>query len=668
MVSPRRVSLGSTDATPFTERFERLTANKHNDAPSVPPIEKLAVDRPANRPVRLLLINPRFPESFWSFRWAVDRILPGKRALNPPLGLATVAALCPPHWEVEIVDENIEPVPLEPDADLIGVCGMAAQFPRQKELMEYFRRRGHYVVAGGSYASLCPECYHGRVDTLLIGECEYIWPRFCAHFEQGSPRSEYRESGTVLLADSPVPRYELLQLDRYATVPIQFSRGCPYRCEFCDIIVMFGRRPRTKDPSQVGRELDRLRALGVRNLFFVDDNLIGNKPKAKQLLRYLIAYQRRHEWRFHFGTEASLNVAHDDELLRLFREASFGWVFIGIESPDEGSLIESKKTQNTRVDMLASVRRIYRHGIDVFAGFIVGFDHDTTDIFERQRRFILDSGILVAMVGLLTALPRTPLYERLSRAGRLTKNYDAHDNTKPATNVIPARMEPQAMVEHYKALYARLVQDGEIARRIRNKMRYLKDPVYQGNYSLTDSVTILRRLLIRGILPGGASRIGRFLLTLVAHRPRAWPQIISDWVTGLAVRDYVQRYFRVDTARERVLLEDTLRFLRRAYPTQLRRGQLEVSVASAPARLALTLRDAVDPSFFDRAARRLDKLLRNSAATVNLHLKEIRQIPPHQLDRLLRRLSRYGDRVSLEIDDSLRRSLTTDLSLFHLRL
>jgi radical SAM superfamily enzyme YgiQ (UPF0313 family) len=650
--------------------IDPVTTHNDDTSLSVASLKAVSGDRTTKRVVRLLLINPRFPESFWSFRWAVNRILPGMRALNPPLGLATIAALCPVHWEIEIVDENVEPVPLDPAVDLIGICGMAIQYPRQRELLDYYRQRGYYVVAGGSYVSLCPERYENLVDTIVVGESEYTWPAFCRQFEQGVPLAAYRENGTVDLADSPVPRFDLLKLDRYATIPIQFSRGCPYRCEFCDIIVMFGRRPRTKEPEQIGRELDRLRALKVRNVFFVDDNLIGNKRKAKQLLRYLVDYQKRHDWPFHFGTEASLNLAEDEELLRLLREASFSWVFIGIESPDQASLEESKKTQNTRTDILASVRRIYRHGIDVFAGFIIGFDNDTTETFERQHRFILDSGILVAMVGLLTALPRTPLYQRLEQAGRLITDHDTLDNTKPGTNIIPKRMGSETMVEHYKALYTRLVDDREIARRIRNKMRYLQNPVYQGGYCIADSCKILRRLLVRGILPGGLTRVARFAHTLAGNSPRTWPQIISDWITGLAIRDYVQRYFGIDPARERQLAEQTLGFIRRTYAAQLYRGHLEVSLIPSHTvnRLALTLRTTIDPSFFTGAARRLEKLLRSSAATVTLHLKEFKENQPYQLDRLLRRLSRYGDRVSLELDETLRRNLTTDLSLFHLRL
>jgi radical SAM superfamily enzyme YgiQ (UPF0313 family) len=218
--------------------------------------------------LRLLLISPKFPESFWSFKWAVDRILPGKRAINPPLGLATLAALCPPHWQVTIVDENIEAVPLYPEVDLIGVCGMGVQFERQRQLLAYYRSQGYFVVTGGSYASLCPERYQTIADAVVAGEAEYVWPRFCRDFETGRPLSFYQETGTVDLGDSPTPRFDLLQLDKYTTATLQFSRGCPYRCEFCDIIVMFGRKPRCKPLVQVQRELDALRAAGARNVFF----------------------------------------------------------------------------------------------------------------------------------------------------------------------------------------------------------------------------------------------------------------------------------------------------------------------------------------------------------------------------------------------------------------
>jgi radical SAM superfamily enzyme YgiQ (UPF0313 family) len=493
--------------------------------------------------MRLLLINPQFPESFWTFRWAIEEILPTTRATNPPLGLATLAALCPPDWEITIVDENIEAVPLQPAADLIGICGMAVQFPRQKQLLEHYRSRGYSTVAGGSYASLCPEKYLGLADTVIAGEAEYVWRQFCEDFRHGVPQRLYHETGTVALTDSPTPRFDLLKLDRYSNASIQYSRGCPFRCEFCDIIVMFGRRPRVKSPEQIGRELDALRAQQVRRVFFVDDNLIGNRPQAKMLLAYLAEYQRRHRYAFSLGTEASLNLAQDGELLALMRAANFTWVFIGIETTDEASLKETRKTQNTGNDILASVRRIYAHGIDVLAGFIVGFDNDTLETFHRQRDFIMAAGIQSAMIGLLHALPRTPLFERIQREGRLREAGDGCDNTRLGTNIMPKRMDYDAMVERYRALYRELLTDEAISQRVRNKLRHMAKPLYSGGYPPRQGLAIVWRLLRKGILPGGPTRWIAFLRSFPLFRPHHIPNVISDWIIALSMADFVRRRF-----------------------------------------------------------------------------------------------------------------------------
>ncbi|MHB8257999.1 MAG: B12-binding domain-containing radical SAM protein [Acidiferrobacterales bacterium] len=624
----------------------------------------------AVRRIRLLLINPRFPESFWSFRWALENILPGKRALNPPLGLATLAALCPPAWQVEIIDENIEPVPLHPQADIVGICGMAVQFPRQQELIEYYRDLGYYVVAGGSFASLCPERFEGLADTVVAGEAEYIWPAFCRDFEQNTSRARYQESGAVRLEDSPTPRFDLLKLDRYVTASMQFSRGCPYRCEFCDIIVMFGRRPRTKTPQQIGRELDVLRAGNVHNVFFVDDNLIGNKKLAKALLRYLVDYQERYHYDFQFGTETSINLADDAELLQLFRAAHFAWVFIGIESPDEDSLKESLKTQNTGRDLLTAVRTLYAHGIDVLAGFIIGFDNDTLDTFDKQYRFISDSGIQVSMIGLLTALPRTPLYERLERAGRLIMGAEHGDNTRSGTNIIPKRMSYAAMVQDYQTLYRRLFSDRGIARRILTKIRYLRNPLYEGKYPLPERLGIVRRMFTHALRSGGPLRILHVLRTLMFSPPRAWPQVLADWIAGLSMYDYIRRNFLADRSLSQGLAQRTSVMLHKLCAADIHRGVIEIGscVSDGEDHLQIKLHGQVGRLFFARAARHLERMLHRSAATVTLHIEALREDQQRQLARLLRRLAPYGDRVSVWIDERIRPLVSIDPSAFHLVL
>lgn len=622
---------------------------------------------PSPRP-RLLLINPKFPESFWSFRWAVERILPGKRAVNPPLGLATLAALCPPHWDVAIVDENVEPVPLYPAADIVGVCGMGVQFARQRELLAYFRKAGYLVVAGGSYASLCPERYTGLADTVVAGEAEYIWQVFCDDFERGATQPLYREGGTVMLADSPVPRFDLLKLDRYSTATLQFSRGCPYLCEFCDIIVMFGRKPRHKSVEQVGRELDALRARGMRNVFFVDDNLIGHRAAAGELLHYLAEYQRKHDYAFRFGTEVSLNLAQDRRLLELFRKANFAWVFIGIESSDPETLKQARKTQNLHEDVLASVRRIYAHGIDILAGFIVGFDNDTLETFERQYRFIVDSGVQAAMVGLLTALPKTPLHARLEKEGRLRPAADGTDNTKPATNLVPKRMTYESMIAAYQAMYRRLVSDRVIAERIRNKLRFMPGPLYSGEYPLPQRLALVLRFLRNGILDGGPSRVWHFARTLAAASPRQVPLLVVDWIAGLSMQDYVRRRFARQIAVSAVVT-DICAAIQRIGSAHLRDAQITLSPGTtAMPNLLIRLHGGRYREFFGHAVRHIERLLGKTQATLTLRIDELRRQEIPYLNRLLARLARHGDRVFIVLGGKMRAVVPIDSSVFYLVL
>jgi len=616
--------------------------------------------------MRLLLINPRAPESFWTFRWAVDRVLPDKRAINPPLGLATLAALSPESWEIEIVDENVEPIPTDPVADIIGVCGMGVQFGRQRELLTHFRSRGFFVVAGGSYASLCPEAYEEIADAVIAGEAEYIWPQFCRDFETGEAKPLYRECGEVSLHDSPPPRYDLLKLDRYAMVSLQFSRGCPFRCEFCDIIVMFGRKPRTKTPEQVCRELDVLRAHGVRNVFFVDDNFIGNKPQARELLRAIHEYERKHDYKFRFGTEASLNLAQDEELMTLMHQANFQWVFIGIESPDEESLRETLKLQNTREDMQTSLHKIYQHGIDVFAGFIIGFDHDTTKTFDMQHDFIVHSGIQVAMVGMLTALPRTPLYARLQGEGRLLDG-EASDNTRLWTNVVPKKMTMDSMRAGYQQLYGRLLSDRGVADRILAKMRHLMPSGGNIGYGLIEQLKMATRLVVRGIAPGGVTRWWHFTRSLANATPRQLPLVLSDWVSGLSMKSYAERYILAVREKEASRFERAIARARARLSNLIDEGALELSldnVRHALPSLSLTLRRSLDESALARAAHYLKWLLRKTRTTITLRI----ECDIATVEELLERLARYSDRVSLSLDQAVPAVARVDWSRFQVNV
>jgi hypothetical protein len=435
---------------------------------------------------------------------------------------------------------------------------------------------------------------------------------------------------------------------------------------------MFGRKPRTKSFEQVGRELDELRRLNIRNVFFVDDNLIGNKPVAKKLMAYLRDYQKEHNYDFLFGTEASLNMAQDDELLRLFREANFGWVFIGIESPDEGSLKETLKFQNTRQDILTSIRHIYSYGIEVLAGFIVGFDNDTVRTFDLQYNFINQSGIQAAMIGLLTAVPKTPLYDRLEKEGRLMPDATSStDNTKLRTNVIPKQMSYEEMVNGYRDLYCRLLKDRTIADRIINKTRYLKDPIYRNVYPFRTQLKSLAKFIFKGVIPGGPKRIYHFLRSIPYSRPNQLHVVIQDWVVGVAMKDYVDRHFIQEFDKTNTLADKYRGLIEEAFQRYLHGGVLEVSlkqVKNTAANLSISIKGFLDHDFFNRAANHLEEVLKNTTSSVTLRIEEFHE--PHlvHLNRLLNRLSRYGDRIYISVHEKLRDRVNIDSSVFNLVL
>jgi len=601
----------------------------------------------------------------------VETFLPDVRSTTPPLGLATLAGLCPDDWEVEIIDENVEPVPLDTDADIVGVCGMGVQFERQKELLAYYRNRGRFVVAGGSYASLCPEKYEPLADAVIAGEAERIWPVFCRDVASGAPRKLYRETGSVSLDQSPPPRFDLLDSSKYAWMTMQFSRGCPFRCEFCDIIVMFGRRPRTKPLEQIGRELDELRKLNVHNVFFVDDNLIGDPKAAKRLLRYLIEYQRSHNYGFRFGTEASLNMAEDPELLDLLCEAQFDWVFVGIESPNEGSLVEANKLQNMRRDMLESIREIYRHGVDVTAGFIVGFDNDTIDVFDKQYDFIIEAGIQRAMIGLLIAMEKTPLYERLKNDGRLMQDRISLDNSKLATNVIPKGMTYDQMVAGYKALYYRLQQYPAIARRIRNKVRYLTVPIRGDERSFREGLRAVGKLVSHVLRDGGVSGLYHVMRSFPLFKPKLVPRIFGDWVHELSTRDYIERHFVGESTRDLRASHAHLSRIRKAFGRYLQRGRLRVTLdqdGGTPSELSFCINGHLDRAFFQQAARQLERMLRDTKSSLLLEIEGFDASELHLLKGMLNRLVRYRDRIRIAADDASQRIIKIDSSVFTLVL
>ncbi len=418
----------------------------------------------------IILVNPRFEVSYWGFEHALG--LFGKRANMPVASLPLLAALTPGEHQIALVDENVETIDFDrlARADIVGLTGMSVQRFRSREILTELKRRGVFTVVGGPWVSVDEDYFGNLADVVFVGEAEETWPLFLDEWSQGAHRPRYEQTDRTDMSRVPPPRLDLLNLSHYMFGSVQFSRGCPFQCEFCDIIVTFGRRPRLKSAAQVIREIEALRDRGLEMIFVVDDNLIGNKRVIKELLRELAAWQQRQGFPVMFFTEASLDLADDPELLELLGEANFASVFVGIESTNEESLRETKKFQNVRPggSLLDKVRRIQDAGLEVWCGMIVGFDHDDDTVFESQRRFIQESRIVHAMVSVLNAFPKTPLYERLAGEGRL----DPEDETAWGTNVIPHQLgrgqlrdgylklmndihAPDAYFERLDALYLR---------------------------------------------------------------------------------------------------------------------------------------------------------------------------------------------------------------------
>ena len=503
------------------------------------------------RRVKIYLVAPRNPESFWTF----DRILPslGKRCVFPNLSLPTVAALTPPEHEVVLCDENVEPVDFDVDADIVGITGYVVHKRRILEIAGEFRRRGKLVVAGGPFASLCPEELRGRVDVLFLDEAEYTWPRFLREYGTGHWQPEYRQDDKPSMLDSPLPRFDLLKVDRYRTLTIQFARGCPYTCEFCDIIVMYGRRPRTKSVPQVLAEVSAIHRLGIGNIFVVDDNFIGNKREAKALLAALADWQRQRGYPLEFMTEVSLNVAQDDELLALMKAANFTTVFVGIESPRPASLAESGKTQNMRGDLLEAVHRIQAAGIEVMAGMIVGFDSDDSSIFDEQFRFIQDARIPISMTGMLNAMPRTPLHARLKAAGRLIA--ESVGDQFVFTNIVPRGMSRLELYEGYRRLLGRLYAYRNYRQRAMALMLTRGRHLQSRLLAERADIALVGRILWNCVLRASPRRAW-FTLSLVAETALRRPAALRDAITLALMHKHLYEYMRHTSRRLETLIRE----------------------------------------------------------------------------------------------------------------
>jgi len=405
----------------------------------------------------IVLINPRYSISYWGMEHALPIFR--KRVNMPVQCLPLLAALAGPEHTVTIVDENVEEIDFDrlARADIVGVTGMNVQRVRMRQICEELHVRGVFTIVGGAWVTVEEDYFRGVADAIFVGEADQTWPLFLRQWQAGEHKTRYEQTEPTNMELLPVPRLDLLKTKDYMFGTLQISRGCPYQCEFCDIVVTFGRRPRLKTGDQITAELDNLAANHLPFVFVVDDNLIGNKKAVKQLLPYVIRWQEKHGYPMTFFTEASIDLAEDEELMGLLAQANCQSVFVGVESPNEASLVETKKSQNVRKKagtLLERVRRIQDFGLDVWCGMIVGFDSDDATIFEAQKKFLTDARIAQAMVGMLGAIPKTPLYKRLKKEGRL----DPDDSFRFGTNFEPAQMTREELSQGYVRLMDDLYQ------------------------------------------------------------------------------------------------------------------------------------------------------------------------------------------------------------------
>lgn len=402
----------------------------------------------------IVLVNPRFEVSYWGLEHALPLL--GKKANLPVACLPLLAALTPNEHSVTLVDENVEAIDFDrlARADIVGLTGMSVQRARMREILEELKRRNVFVVVGGPWVSVSEDYFGDLTNVIFVGEAEQTWPQFLSDFQTGNWKPRYEQSEKTDMQTVPPPRYDLIKTEQYLFGSIQFSRGCPFQCEFCDIIVTFGRRPRIKSSAQILTELDGMLQQRMTIAFIVDDNLIGNKVQIKKVLADVAQWQKDKGYPLTFFTEASLDLADDDELMRLMIDCNIQTVFIGIESPNEASLRETKKTQNVRSTgtLVEKIHRVQDAGIEVWCGMIVGFDSDDLSIFDAQIQFLRDARILHAMVGMLHAIPKTPLYSRLKNEGRL----DERDVNEFGTNVIPKQMSREQLRNGYLSVMQQL--------------------------------------------------------------------------------------------------------------------------------------------------------------------------------------------------------------------
>jgi radical SAM superfamily enzyme YgiQ (UPF0313 family) len=488
--------------------------------------------------MKVLFVYPEFPDTFWSFKHALKFVK--KKAGAPPLGLLTVAAMLPSEWEKLLVDLNTDKLTDEnlAWADYVFISAMVVQRESARAVIKRCKAAGAKVVAGGPLFTMEYEQFPD-VDHFVLNEAEETLAPFLGDLEQGQAKRVYTSTEFPDIHQTPVPLWELANLKHYDTIPIQFSRGCPFSCDFCNVTALLGHRPRTKTATQIIAELDSLYALGWRkSIFFVDDNFIGNKNQIKSEVLPALIEWRKDKIGMSFSTEASINLADDPELLRLMVEAGFETVFVGIETPNEDSLTECSKNQNKGRDLVESVKQLQRAGLQVQGGFIVGFDNDSSSIFQQQIDFIQKSGIVTAMVGLLQAPLGTRLYERMHNEGRLVNEFSG-DNVDGSTNIIPT-MGIDLLRKGYREILSQIYAPKFYYERVRTFLREYQPPKIRVHWEPQYLMAFWRSIYQLGIRGVDRIQYWRLFFWTLFRRPRLFPMAITFAIYGFHFRQVIE--------------------------------------------------------------------------------------------------------------------------------
>jgi radical SAM superfamily enzyme YgiQ (UPF0313 family) len=489
--------------------------------------------------MKILLVYPQNPDTFWSFKHVLRFV--AKRSTFPPLGLLTIAAMLPSDWQLKLVDLNVERLK-DSDlrwADYVMLSAMIIHKDSVNEIAARCATLGKPVIAGGPLFTTGHEQFPA-IPHFVLGEAEDSMKQLAADMRAGTVQRCYSAAGRPDVARVPTPRWDLVHFRHYVTMAVQFSRGCPFDCEFCDIIVMNGRVPRTKTPAQLIGELEALRLQGWKDMvFIVDDNFIGDKPRTKVLLREIIAWRERVHPSMGFFTEASVNLADDADLCELMVRAGFKKVFVGIETPMAESLQECHKLQNKGRDLVEAIKTLQRAGLEVMGGFIVGFDHDQQDIFKRQFDFIQRSGVVTAMVGLLQALPQTRLYQRLSREGRL-ESAATGNNTDAVLN-FKTKLNREFLQSGYRDLMKKLYEPRAYYQRIRTFLENHRPRGPRLRLSPADVRAFLKSFWMLGIRERGRHFYWRFFWSTLLRRPGQLRYAIELAVMGYHFRRVASR-------------------------------------------------------------------------------------------------------------------------------